>query len=113
MKDLRIWGVKDGRNEGWKDGWIEGWLEGRAGSAAPRGQAGLAFSGDLIRGGPGRSWDALGTVLGGSWDALGRSWDALGASSGRFGQPLRPLRRYSEHLIRFRDPPLPYLAPFW
>ena len=61
---------------------------------------------------PGPSWDALGTLLGGSWDALGRSWDALGASSGRFGQPLRPLRRYSEHLVRFRDPPLPYLAPF-
>ena len=52
MKDLRIWGVKDGGNEGWKDGWIEGWLEGRAGPAAAGGRGGLAFSGDLIRGGP-------------------------------------------------------------
>ena len=55
---------------------------------------------------PGHSWDALGTLLGRSWDALGRSWDVLGASCGHFGQPLRPLRRYSEHLGRFRDPPM-------
>ena len=54
MKDLRIWGVKDGGNEGWKDGWIEGWLEGRARSAGSPGRPSLAFSGDLIRGGPGR-----------------------------------------------------------
>ena len=52
MKDLRIWGLKDGGNEGWKDGWIEGWLEGRARPAGSGGRAGLAFSGDLIRGGP-------------------------------------------------------------
>ena len=54
MPDLRIWRVKDGRNEGWKDGWIERWLEGRAARAAGWGPVGLALSGDLIRGGPGR-----------------------------------------------------------
>ena len=53
MPDLRSWGVKDGRNEGWNDGWIERWLEARAGYAEPRGRAGLALSGDLIKGGPG------------------------------------------------------------
>ena len=54
MKDFWIWGVKDGRNEGWKDGWIERWLEGCAAYAGACGRAGLALSGDLIRGGPGR-----------------------------------------------------------
>ena len=54
MPDLRSWRVKDGRNEGWNDGWIERWLEARARHADPRGRVGLALSGDLIRGGPGR-----------------------------------------------------------
>ena len=52
MPDLRMWRVKDGRNEGWNDGWIERWLEARAGYAGARGPGGLALSGDLIRGGP-------------------------------------------------------------
>ena len=51
MPDLRIWRVKDGRNEGWKDGWIERWLEGLTGPAAAGGQTGLALSGDLRKGG--------------------------------------------------------------
>ena len=50
MPDLKIWRVKDGKNEGWKGGWMERWLEGRAAYAEPRGRAGLALSGDLIRG---------------------------------------------------------------
>ena len=54
----------------------------------------------------GRSWDGLGRLLGRSGAFLGRSW-------GVFWPPLRPLRRYSEHLMRFRCPPLSYLAPFW
>ena len=52
MPDLRIWRVKDGRNEGWNDGWIGRWLEARARYAEPRGPGGLALSGDLLRGGP-------------------------------------------------------------
>ena len=38
------------------------------------------FSGAL-----GRSWGALGALLGRSWGALGRSWDALGTLLGRSG----------------------------
>ena len=67
MPDLRIWRVKDGRNEGWKDGWIERWLEGRARHAGARGRPGLALSGDLIRGDLGgrlESFGPLGVVFG-------------------------------------------------
>ena len=49
MPDLRIWRVKDGRNEGWNDGWIERWLEGRPGPAAAGGQSRLARSEDGLR----------------------------------------------------------------
>ena len=40
---------------------------------------------EALWGPPGRSWDALGALLGRSWDALGRSWDALGRSWAAFG----------------------------
>ena len=92
MPDLRIWRVKDGRNEGWKDGWIERWLEGRAGYADPRGPGGLALSGDLIRGGPGRKTPPIDFRIwtdnwiygwtGGSW---GGSWRVLGVILGCLG----------------------------
>ena len=54
MKDLRTWG-QGLRTEGLDWIGLEGLgLEGLTGPAAPGGHSGLARSGDLIRGGPGR-----------------------------------------------------------
>ena len=84
MKDLRTWG-QGLRTEGLDWTGLEGLgLEGLTGSAAGRGRPGLALSGDLIRGGPGRKTPPIDFR---NWVGCVDTWmDCTGLSAG-LGRP--------------------------
>ena len=95
MMDLRTWG-QGLRTEGLDWTGLEGLgLEDCPGPAAGCGQAGLALSGDLIRGGPlGRLWEVQGVLEESSDRLLGRVvhegflraiWDDFGLILKGFG----------------------------